>query len=38
MGADKMTGNELPEVGAEEFKDCLNDDLDLGYSNILGWM
>jgi len=39
MGANKMTGNELPEA-YEKFEECLNDDLDTpgAIAIFLGWM
>ena len=39
MGANKMNGNELPEV-YEKFRECLNNDLDTpgAIAIFLGWM
>ena len=39
MGANKMAGNQLPEV-YEKFKECLNNDLDTprAIAIFLGWM
>ena len=39
MGANKMTGNELPEAYGK-FKECLNNDLDTpgAIAIFLGWM
>ena len=39
MGANKMTGNELPKA-YDRFKECLNNDLDTpgAIAIFLGWM